>query len=272
MIYYSIFENIPSSSNNTHAVFRVYIDSPTNTLRCKIKYLLCLTSIISTNFNILGNTFSPTVTINAGSSIDYPFSNPLNTVGSWSYAIWYSGLNAYKSISTAFSLWIDFYTNSNRITIGVDVDSVVVSWFKFTLIFFNTQANSVSGYSLIYLKQFTPSTPSFSSSMASSGCWFDTTNILCGVNKFYFTSSAYDYTISLSDRMAYASSAMSYSTYWADIRCIVIVYKACPLAYSYYIENSDTCTDNCSLGTLANYTCPGYPSNCLSCNSSTYCF
>ena len=108
--------------------------------------------------------------------------------------------------------------------------------------------------------------------MASSGNWFDTTNILCGVNKFYFTSSAYDYTISLSDRMAYASSAMSYSTYWADIRCIVIVYKACPLAYSYYIENSDTCTDTCSLGSLTNDTCLVCSSNCLSCNSSIYCF
>lgn len=52
-IHYSLMENTPTSSNHTHAVFRVELGLVSKTSRAKVKYLACPTSILSTNFNII---------------------------------------------------------------------------------------------------------------------------------------------------------------------------------------------------------------------------
>jgi hypothetical protein len=73
-----LLEDFLSPSDNTQAVFRVYIPHSGLMTRLKVKYLLCPTSILSSNFNILVNQYN-SGTITAESFIDYPVSDTLNT-------------------------------------------------------------------------------------------------------------------------------------------------------------------------------------------------
>jgi hypothetical protein len=174
-----LLEDFLSPSDNTQAVFRVYIPHSGLMTRLKVKYLLCPTSILSSNFNILVNQYN-SGTITAESFIDYPVSDTLNTTGPWSFGIWISGLNAQK-LGGTFSIWTTFFTGGNRIQVGASFNQVAISKIKVTLIFLNDQANSVSGYFPIYSNSYSSSTPTSIYTMNIYAGWLDPNNIICGV-------------------------------------------------------------------------------------------
>lgn len=49
-IHYYLYENTPSASNSTHAVFQIYLGYLSLTTRVKVKYLACPTALFSNNF------------------------------------------------------------------------------------------------------------------------------------------------------------------------------------------------------------------------------
>ena len=54
-MFFHLRENTPSASNSTHAVFRVELGLYYLTSKASVKYLACLTSVLSQNFNIMVN-------------------------------------------------------------------------------------------------------------------------------------------------------------------------------------------------------------------------
>lgn len=118
-VNFRLLENTPSSSTSTHAIFRVELGLYTLTTAAKVKYFSCLTSIFSSNFNLLVNEFSPgTLQPQPTSPYNYvyTFSTSFNTTGSYSYVTWMSGVIASKPSSGGrFYVSVYFYISPNRI-------------------------------------------------------------------------------------------------------------------------------------------------------------
>lgn len=193
-IFFLLQEDTPTSSNATHAVFRAEIGLYSLTSRAKVKYLGCLTSKLSQNFNMVTSHLSLT-SLPGDGYYYHTLSTPLNKTNGYSFAIWLSGIEAWKSSAgNQFYIYSDF-TSANQIMLWNYLSSrMYFGSIGVTLIFMNTVASTISGtYKLPYYKQFT-NTNTFPYSLSSFSSWWDTTNIICGIRLMYFSSNFYEYT------------------------------------------------------------------------------
>lgn len=94
-IHYYLYENTPSLSNSTTAVFRVELWLYSFTSLARIKYLACPASILSQNFNIVINQFNPGTLqpcCTPPNTYDHTVTTPLNAATGYAYALWLSGM------------------------------------------------------------------------------------------------------------------------------------------------------------------------------------
>lgn len=98
-VFFHLLENTPSASNASHGAFRVQLGLYSLTLNAKVKYLAYQTSILSQNFNIIVSTINPPTTLASYSSCQYTVTTSLNTASNFTYSIWFSGVEAWKSSS-----------------------------------------------------------------------------------------------------------------------------------------------------------------------------
>jgi hypothetical protein len=99
-LWYHLYENYPTASNSTTAVFRAFFWAPATNIRAKIRYLACPVEILSSNFQILFYTLG---------SGNYGGTNPtqynatvvesLNITGSYGYSIHISSFDIMKSVA-----------------------------------------------------------------------------------------------------------------------------------------------------------------------------
>jgi hypothetical protein len=184
-VFYYLLEDYPMTSNNTHAIFYAYIQFPDLTTRFKIRYLVCPTSILSRDFNIIINQFSiATATYPVNTNTAHIINDNLNTVGSWSASTWISAIIASRPTgATTLQIQASFTTTpSNRIVTSNSVDNITLdTYVKITLIFINNDANVISGYRTIQLSPINIASSPISVPMNNYGGWTDKTNIICGV-------------------------------------------------------------------------------------------
>lgn len=159
-INFLLYEDTPTSSNATHAVYRAELGLYSLTSSAKVRYLACSTSIFSDTFNIIVTTMNPgtlQVPPTAGYNYSFTLSTSLSLSGGFDYMIWLSSIQAWKTSSVnVHSFVVNFQNNPNRIEIANSGSTpMYFGTIKISLIFVgNTSTISGTYYKLPYTKNF----------------------------------------------------------------------------------------------------------------------
>lgn len=239
-VYYHLYENTPSLSNSSHAIFRVYIGYLSLTSRAKVKYLACPTSILSQNFNIIVFQVYPGV-LNSGVEINYTVTTSLNTDSSYSYAIWMSGMQASKNSSSAYyHIYNSLYSSPYRIRVyNYASTPITIDALRVTLVFIHNSVATISdgsgSYSILYMVNFySHSTSTTTNSLKRGNSWLDA-HIICGFWDLYFTNLLYEYSMTFcSNALLFLSSLTGAPGYEFATHCFIAASRVCPNNYPYY--------------------------------------
>lgn len=140
--YYYLYDNVPTPSNNTHAVFRVFIGYPASTSRAKVRYLASMTSLFSDNFRIVTVSFSPGV-MAPNSYFKYNLTQTYNLT-SFDSVTFMSGVDATRYNGTSYYYYITFGYWPPLIMIAAGLSYMNYTNLQVTLIYVNPQVTDVT--------------------------------------------------------------------------------------------------------------------------------
>jgi hypothetical protein len=140
--YYYLYDNVPTPSNNTHAVFRVFIGYPASTSRAKVRYLASMTSLFSDNFRIVTVSFSPGALAPYG-FFKYNLTQTFNLTTYDCIAIM-SGVDASRFNGTSYYYYITFAYWPAMIYVDAGLSSMNYTNLQVTIIFVNPQVTDAT--------------------------------------------------------------------------------------------------------------------------------
>lgn len=226
-LWYSLYDNYPTASNSTTAVFRVYFWAPAINIRAKIRYLACPVEILSSNFQILFYTIG--IGYYGGTNptqYNTTISESLNTTGSYGYSIYIRSFDIRKSeAGSNYHLEVGFNPPNQLYAYST---TVMYSWqIDINLLFYNSAVSQVSGYNLLFPTSYY---------LYGSGSWvfssfysyIDNTNTICGLKTINFLSNYLNSILTISGKVISYQSSMSFSNYWGQGHCLVVISKICP--------------------------------------------
>lgn len=143
---------------------------------------------------------------------------------------------------------------------------------RITLFFYTFDAWNISGnYELPFFYRVY-SYYEFPYPLNRTASWFDTTNIICGINGIQFTDNFMEYSTSFVGRAVDFHSTVSSIPelfYWSWSDCIIAGSQMCPETHPYFDTNTYLCYDSCPGANNQTYVC--CPSNCDNCLLTNAC-